>query len=471
MMRIVPLIRFGIAGCVIGLAGCANDAGLTTHAVQVQSPVWQPMDTEWWHRFGDPQLDSLVGEALRDAPDMAQARARIEQVRSETELTRARIVQPSFSLDGSAVREEFSSLGYFPPPIGGSVFNLGQVAASFSWDLDWWGKHEAVYQQSAGKLAVAAAEADETRLVLGVSVAEAYFSLQADSASLGFLHDMQRTRNQLLEIDREQEASGLIAAQQVLAEQSALASLDRQIDQMTGQIRKDRLQLAALLGARPERGGQIRETGLPMLLALPDAIPADLIGGRPDIRMAAAQIQVAAATARLAKIDFYPDINLSGNVGLQSIGFDNLLKSGASMFEVGPAIHLPVFNSNSLRAILGARYAEYDMAVQAYNASVFNAMQDVASASVSQGELTSEMQDQLRLEQTLSTTVELAGLRYRHGLEDQKNGLQDQLAEQEARQAQVELARRALGAELSMIRALGGLPKNTTGKDSHEQAK
>ncbi len=454
-----------IAGCIIGLAGCANDAGLMTHAVPVSRPVWQPMDTVWWQRFDDAQLNQLMDEALHNSPDLAVARARIAQVRSETELTRARIVQPSLSLDGSAVRQEFSSLGYFPPPIGGSVFNLGQLAASFSWDLDWWGKHAAVYRQSAGNLAVADAEADEARLVLGVSIADAYISLQADAASLELLRGMQATRSQLLDIEREQEASGLIAGGQALAEQAALASLARQMDQLDGQIRKDRLQLAALMGAGPERGEKIRLSGLPALPALPAHIPADLIGSRPDIRMNRAQIEVVAATARLAKIDFYPDVNLSGNVGLQSIGFDNLLKSGATMFAVGPAIHLPVFNSNSLRAILGARYAEYDMTVETYNASVFEAMREVAAASVSQTELASEIRDQSRLQQNLATTAQLADLRYRHGLEDQKNWLADRLAEQEAEQGGVELSRRALEAELAMVRALGGFPRHQDGQN------
>src|SRR5580692_1856520 len=36
-------------------------------------------DDHWWQAYGDPQLDHLIDTAIADAPDMAQAKARLEK--------------------------------------------------------------------------------------------------------------------------------------------------------------------------------------------------------------------------------------------------------------------------------------------------------------------------------------------------------------------------------------------------------
>ena len=77
----------------MSLAGCANYQGLVTkgmsldaHSLQTAqsfkdiklSPAAWPK-SEWWKSLGDPQLDRLIAEALRDSPDMQIASARAHQ--------------------------------------------------------------------------------------------------------------------------------------------------------------------------------------------------------------------------------------------------------------------------------------------------------------------------------------------------------------------------------------------------------
>ena len=72
------------------LAGCANYSGLDTqgknldakslkagqslNGVTLSPAAWPKSD--WWTSLGDPQLDALIREALRDSPDMQIAAAR-----------------------------------------------------------------------------------------------------------------------------------------------------------------------------------------------------------------------------------------------------------------------------------------------------------------------------------------------------------------------------------------------------------
>ena len=71
--------------CAI-LAGCApmHDGPTPTprldgaHVDLVDTAVTWPTDT-WWTRYGDPQLNALVEEALRNSPSLSRAQARLAQ--------------------------------------------------------------------------------------------------------------------------------------------------------------------------------------------------------------------------------------------------------------------------------------------------------------------------------------------------------------------------------------------------------
>ncbi|MET0329874.1 MAG: multidrug RND transporter, partial [Dyella sp.] len=79
-------------GLALALAGCASSGGLHPEGsltassqlkvdqslarLNVSPAAWPSQD--WWSGLGDAQLDTLIGEALKDNPDLqlADARAR-----------------------------------------------------------------------------------------------------------------------------------------------------------------------------------------------------------------------------------------------------------------------------------------------------------------------------------------------------------------------------------------------------------
>ena len=201
---------------VLLLGACASSSGLgpQSHPIALETAAKTQINPQWWLTFHDAQLNQLMRTALQNAPDVARAQARIRVAEQEGNLARAQL-NPALALDGSATRQKFSAEGYFPPPIGGSTFNLGQVMADFSWDMDWWGKHRAVAQAALGSVNAAQAEADDTRLALSIALARAYFALEADAEQHERLAAMQVTRNQLTKLLKERFASGLASEQRL----------------------------------------------------------------------------------------------------------------------------------------------------------------------------------------------------------------------------------------------------------------
>ena len=60
--------------------------------------------------------------------------------------------------------------------------------------------------------------------------------------------------------------------------------------------------------------------------------------------------------------------------GLQSLGIDNLAKSGSGVGSIGPAISLPIFNTERLQGQLRGAHAEYEASVATYNATLSEAL-------------------------------------------------------------------------------------------------
>ncbi len=240
---------------------------------------------------------------------------------------------------------------------------------------------------------------------------------------------------------------------------SGIATLNFDIARLSELDKLDRNAIAALMGQPPASGNEIYITA-DVPPSLPDVIPADWLGSRPDIIAQNLEIKAASSMIDTARADFYPNINLGASVGFQSLGLRRLLQSGSEMATVGPAINLPIFDGGRLRAHLGANYAHYDIAVETYNQTVIAAMRDVNAASVSLRALEQQTLAEQNVVAALERTRHLAEARYRRGMEDYLPVLQAEIPLLNAQQTQIDLDARRLAVTLSLIQALGGLPNN-----------
>src|SRR4029077_450904 len=118
-------------------------------------------------------------------------------------------------------------------------------------------------------------------------------------------------------------ASALDTAQQ----ESLVATQRASIPPLEQVLRQNVATLALLIGRTPEtvtvRGGSMSRLRIPPVTP---RRPSDLIGQRPDIREAEAQLASANANVYAARAAFLPSIQLTGEGGFQSAVFRTLLK-------------------------------------------------------------------------------------------------------------------------------------------------
>lgn len=469
----MTLRRFHVISFVITLAlslgGCAQFPSLnelggfkvvsdyqTSSSLSGLVSTW-PVE-RWWQAYGDQQLDALIDEALRDSPDMAAAASRLRRAEAFGQIAGAALL-PQVNANASATDQKLS-FNYLTPrsmtPEGWNDY--GRAALDFNWEIDFWGKNRSGLAAATSQLEASRAELAHAHLGLVAAVATNYAELAQLFAVRDTAARSVEVRSKTANLFSERFDNGLETKGSLSEAKARLAGVEGELLMLDEQIGLLRNRLAALLGAGPDRGLAIQRpvVKLDSDFGLPVELAANLLGRRPDV--VAARLVAEAQLKRInqKKAEFYPNVNLSAFIGVQSLGLDMLSKGGSSVGSIGPAISLPIFTGGRLRGELRGTVASYDEAIANYNRTVTQALQEVASAGLSQKALSAQLAK-------ATTAVEEAGEAHRVASDRYKGGLANYLevlvAEDGLLNSQRNLANlqsRAFSLDVAMKRALGG---------------
>ena len=468
--------------CAAVLSACANYAGISSdkQMAQPQSFATQqsiPSDqgrwpaTDWANQFGDAQLKALLAEALQGSPTLAQARARIAAAAAYTETAKSSTL-PKVGASYSFTREQYSGTALIPPPYAGSWQSENEGLLTASYDLDLWGKNREALKASMSQLQASEADAEVVKLTLTSAIARNYNQL----ARLYALHDIAQQeveqREQIDRITAGRIANGLDTEVERKTAQANLATSRATLASFDGSIVTTRYQLAALLGAGPDRGLSIaRPTlGIGDEVRLPDNLPADLVSRRPDLVAARWRVDALTHDVKEAKAEFYPDINLSAAVGLDAFGFGRFLTAASRTANAGPAVHLPIFDGGELRAQLKGRYADFDDAVAGYNQTLVTALSEVATQLAQIRSTDTQLGDAEAAQDAARSAYQLALTQYKAGLTNQLTVLNADTNALAADESVANLKMNRRDQQIALAQALGGGYTEDTGASAEANA-
>ncbi|MGH6615023.1 efflux transporter outer membrane subunit [Sphingomonas sp.] len=431
------------------------DSAQTLRTTTSTTQAWP--EAAWWTAFGDPQLNGLIDEALKASPDVAAAVARINAADALARQTGAALL-PSLSVDGTAGgNKQSKTLGIPPQFVPDGIQDTGRLTATASFDLDLWGKNRAALAAATSEAEAARVDADQARLMLATNVAAAYAELAQYHAERDVAVEALRVRGATAKLTAERVAVGVDALGSQRQAESRVPAARADIAALDEAIALTRNRLAALIGAGPDRGLTIaRPTLSPTSAGLPDNAGIDLIGRRPDIVAARLRAEAAAKRIKVAKADFYPNINLSAVVGLQSLGLGQLFKGGSSYGNAGPAVSLPIFDGGRIRGRYVEARANYDTAVAQYDGVLIAALREAADAVASQNALGQRLAQQREALTAATDASRIAALRYKGGLSTLLPVLTADDFELTTRRAVVDLEARRVALDIALIRAVGG---------------
>jgi outer membrane protein TolC len=185
------------------------------------------------------------------------------------------------------------------------------------------------------------------------------------------------------------------------------------------------------------------------------------------VAAARARVEAAGQGVKQAQAEFYPSVNLVGFAGLTSLGLSNLVDFGSRQWGVGPAVRLPIFAQDRLRANLRGRTADLDAAIESYNGAVVEAIHEAADAVASLQSLERQLAEQRQALAAAEGAYDIALQRYRAGLGTFLNVLTAETGVLAQRRLGVDLAARVLDARVALYRALGGGATDDTAVAAH----
>ena len=456
-----------IVVAVLALAGCASTHGLApasapmeadalaaNESLDAQSAATFPR-ADWWRAFGDPQLDALVGEALAGAPSLAAADARVRQAQAQAGLVDAQR-QPSLGTSARVSGVQIPET-MVEPPMGGDFKASTVLMLDFKYSPDLWGGQRAKYEAAVGQARAAAVDAQAARLTLAANVAGTYIALGQAFDSLDAAKAEEARATALAGLGRQRVEAGLDNAGLLRQQETAIASARQQAQAATQQVDALRHALAALLGKGPDRGLRIDR---PALLAaapgVPDVLPSELLGHRPDVVAARWRVEAAARGIDAAKAAFKPSVNLTALVGLAAPDLGDLFGSDALLGFGGPAVSLPIFEGGALRSQLQGRDADYDLAVAAYDQALVGGLREVADAVQAMRALDAQLASIQQARASAAQAFDIASDRYRAGLGNRIDVLAAQRPLLQLDQQLAALRGQRLRAAVDLDRALGG---------------
>lgn len=450
------------------LAGCVNYAGIksdkhiadangyaTTQSLPAEQGRWPSAD--WADQFGDAQLKTLIGEALQGSPLLEKARARVGAATAFSEGANANTL-PQVGAGYSWTRQRFSESTLIPPSFAGSWQSENKAFINASYELDLWGKNREALKSAVSALHASEAEAEQVRLTLSSAIARAYNELARLYALHDIAQDEVRQRREVLRVTDGRVSMGLDTEVEKRTAEANLAASEIALSSLDGSIQRTRYQLGALLGQGPDRGLAIARPALGAgdEIRLPDNLPADLVSRRPDIVAARWRVDATLHDIKVAKAEFYPDINLSAMIGLDAFGWGRFLHAASRAGSAGPAIHLPIFDGGALRAQLKGRYAEFDFAVASYNESLIHALTDVATQLSDIRAIDAQIGNAVRTDTAAQRALTLALAQYKAGLTTQLTVLNAQTRALASSQVLANLRMMRRDRQIALAAALGG---------------
>jgi len=411
----------------------------------------------WWHEFGDRQLGALIEAGVTSSPDLDVASARVRAAEALARQANATLL-PRLGAEGSVgAVQQSKNMGIPPQFVPDGIQDTGHIAANVGFDLDLWGKNRAALAAATSDAEAARVDAAQTRLILTTAIAAAYADLSGYYAARDAAARTADLRKESASLTAKRVGAGLDNVGSERAAVSRVSAAKAEVTALDQAIALTHNRIAALVGSGPDRGLTIDR---PHLAAVRDDLPAqagiDLVGRRPDIVAARLRVEGAAQRIKVAYADFYPNINLSALVGLQSLGLAKLLASGSEYGNAAAAISLPIFDGGRIAGRYRGARAAYDEAVARYDQTLIAALQEVADALAARSALDTQLAQLRSAQADADEASRLAGLRYQAGLTTKLVQLaaEDNAAAMRRSIAQVEGQR--LIQEIALIRALGG---------------
>jgi multidrug efflux system outer membrane protein len=405
----------------------------------------------WWEEFNDPELNSLIAEALAGNLTLKESWARLKQARAAAVKAGA-ASYPDLSVGGGASAGRRRTANGQATMEGVEDYSLGLLS---NYELDLWGRIRSEHEATLLSASASREDLQTAAMTLAAAVTERWVGIISQGMQKRLLKRQLEANKTLLELVELRFRNALASALDVFQQRQVVEKSRSQIPLVEQTERLLLHELALLLGKPPQSAPAIGRKTWHVPSEVPEiGLPAQLLIERPDVRAAALRLRAADWNVAAARADRLPSMRLTGKAeyGADKISllFDNWL------LNLAAGLTAPLFDGKSRAAEVDRRKAVVMENLAVYRRTVLTAIKEVEDALVKEQKLREHIKG---LEAQLAATqngLKEAGMRYRKGLNDYLPVLTELLAVQNLERDLIQRKADLLVARVDLYRALGG---------------
>jgi NodT family efflux transporter outer membrane factor (OMF) lipoprotein len=349
-------------------------------------------------RFRSPELTRVIDDALVGNNDIAAAVARIKEADAQARISSAALF-PTLSnannFESFQVPSTVSGVG-----VGA---NAGQAAAAASnssasgatrlgffllglnasYTLDIWGMNEDA--SNAARLLANASRFNRqvVEIAMVASALNSYFAVLNAQDQLRVVSENVRIAGKVLTALKARREVGLATVLDVAQQKTVYDNQLAMIPPLQQTLAQQINLLAVLLGRTPEsfsvQGTTLKNLRFPKI---EPGLPSEVLLRRPDVAEAEARLASQEFSVLQARAAFFPQIQLTGQYGVESIVWRNLATPQAIFWQVLATTTQPLFDGWALQGQYELQKGKYDEFTANYRKQTLTALSDTENALI-----------------------------------------------------------------------------------------
>lgn len=414
---------------------------------------------EWWKTFNSEELNELINQALEKNPTILSVAQNIEIAKQMSIKSRANLF-PSIFFEGEEQWGRISQNGVDRAlnPTVSLQNNEITLNLAFTYEFDFWGKYRNLFKSSLRAKSAEIAETKQVELITSASMAQAYYALKSVLQQKKLYNELLETQLNILKLISLLEQHAILskidpatAKENVDGTIKIISSLDQDIafgihlvNILKGDSPDAELSVSAELSTVPQS------------VQIPQDLSSDLLIRRPDLVAAILRVEALAYQTNAAVADFFPRVNLKGYLGLDSLGYDDLMNWKSGILGLIPSVYIPIFNMGAVRANLKMKKAEMEKAIYDYNQILLRSLQEVSDSLSLSENWFRQKQSQKDILANAQLKLDLVELKTKHGM---NSALDFYYEKQEVLQRKIQDVEITLNQYISLVnlmKALGG---------------
>ena len=430
---------------------------------------WQPgtpQDTiargDWWSVFGDPVLDGLQADAVRQNPDLRAVAQRVLQAQAIAGISKSYLYP---DVAGGGIAQRFANNSNFATLVQPATItaNTPMISDGFkavplyaAYEIDLWGRLRRQTETAMAELGSSVAAYQAALLTLNGEVAQTYFEVRTTDELLRIIGASVDLHASTLALFRARRTDGLSSDIALSDVETALRETEARRQTLEVQRVKLVNKLAVLVGTGPEQFALSRQPlprGVP---AVPVGLPSEVLQRRPDVARAEREMAAANAQIGVAIAAYFPAIVLTSAVGFESYALSTLTQPTSNIWGIGVSLFQQLFNAGRTGLNVDRARAAYMEKVALYEALLLKVFQEVETALAGLRLLEQQARFQQQAIDSANRTTTLTAQRFQAGLVSQLDLLVAQRAALSAEAVAAQIANDRLVTSVALIKALGG---------------